>query len=209
MSTLATSRVADVRIIALVVVVLVHAALIAWLATARRTLPTAEISERETILIFLPDTTPREPQSQPAPERASREPRQIPAPVPPTAPPLITPQEERKPPAAVDWHEQAQLAATRQAEELARLESPGAGPGAVPSPGSPPRTTPEFRWSRSRTHRIEAIEGGGFLVWINDRCAIVITLLAMPVCKVGKIPVHGDLFEHMDDAPLAGDWKDE
>jgi hypothetical protein len=69
-------------------------------------------------------------------------------------------------------------------------------------------------WSRcasasSARLRVEAIEGGGILVRINDRCAIVITLLAMPVCQIGKKPARGDLFEHLDDAPTPGDWKDE
>ena len=53
------------------------------------------------------------------------------------------------------------------------------------------------------------MEEGGFLVWINDNCGIVISVMAMPLCKLGKKPARGDLFEHMDDAPTPGDWKDE
>jgi hypothetical protein len=30
----------------------------------------------------------------------------------------------------------------------------------------------------------------------------------MPFCMFGKKPARGDLFEHMDDPPQAGDWKD-
>jgi hypothetical protein len=57
-------------------------------------------------------------------------------------------------------------------------------------------------------HPVESIASGGIIVRISDRCAVVITLLAMPVCQIGKKSAHGDLFEHMDDA-AAGDWKNE
>ena len=53
------------------------------------------------------------------------------------------------------------------------------------------------------------MENGGFVVWINENCGIAISLLAMPFCQVGKKPARGDLFEHMDDPPTPGDWKDD
>lgn len=204
-----SGRDAEVRITALVVVVLLHAALIAWIATARRTLPSVE-REEKTVLVFLPDRTPA---SRPqVPEPPIREPRLLPAPIRPAAPLPITPPpspiapSEQPTPPTIDWHEQAQAAAARQAEELNR---PGAGPGAAPSqPANPTKPKPEFGWDHARTHRVEAIEGGGVLVWLNDRCAVVITLLAMPVCKIGKIPARGDLFDHMADTE-AGDWKEK
>jgi hypothetical protein len=31
-------------------------------------------------------------------------------------------------------------------------------------------------------------------------------IMLMPVCKIGKIEARGDLFLHMDDPPLLGDW---
>jgi hypothetical protein len=55
-----------------------------------------------------------------------------------------------------------------------------------------------FGWSHSRVQRIEPIEGGT-IIWINDRCAIVLSGLLMPVCKIGKIEARGDLFENMQD----------
>jgi hypothetical protein len=201
------SRDAEVRITALVVVVLLHAALIAWIATVRRTLPSVE-REEKTGLVLLPARTPAPSQG---PEPPVREPRILPAPIRPSAPlPItpptssITPGEPLKSP-SVDWHEQAQAAAARQAEEMNR---PGAGPRAAPSqPVIPTQPRPEFGWDHARTHRVEAIEGGGMLVWINDRCAVVITLLAMPVCKIGTIPARGDLFDHMGETTV-GDWKE-
>jgi hypothetical protein len=68
---------------------------------------------------------------------------------------------------------------------------------------------PEFGWSHARIHRVEPMEGGGFMVWISDNCFIAIGLMAMPMCKLGKKPARGDLFEHMDDPPTPGDWKDD
>jgi hypothetical protein len=64
-------------------------------------------------------------------------------------------------------------------------------------------TKPEFHWSHSATHRVELFPEGGFLVNINERCAIVVLIFPMPFCRVGKIPAHSDLFEHMDDVLAA------
>jgi hypothetical protein len=30
----------------------------------------------------------------------------------------------------------------------------------------------------------------------------------MPICTIGKPRVNGALFEHMNDPPRLGDWKD-
>jgi len=206
MPTLA-SRDAEVRITALVVVVLLHAALIAWIATVRRTLPSVA-REEKTVLVFLPD---RIPAPSPGPESPVREPRILPAPIRPIIPLPITPpiapigQGSLPTPPSVDWHEQAQAEAARQAEEMNR---PGAGPGAAPSqPVTPAQPRPEFGWDRTHTHRVEAIDGGGILVRLNDHCVIVITLLAMPACSIGTIPARGDLFDHMGET-TAGDWKE-
>lgn len=105
-------------------------------------------------------------------------------------------------PPSIDWQ--------REAEDIAREHALQAGAQRDPKDDSSPvKPKPEFGWSHSRINRIEPMEEGGFLVWINDRCAIVISVLAMPICKIGKKPARGDLFEHMDDAPTLGDWKDE
>ena len=37
------------------------------------------------------------------------------------------------------------------------------------------------------------------LLNINDRCAIVIYGLIFPVCRIGRIPANGHLFDHMRD----------
>ena len=68
-------------------------------------------------------------------------------------------------------------------------------------PGSDQGTAPQFGWDHAQTHRVEALEGGGTLLWINDRCFIVMAgMIPFPMCGIGKIPVRGDLFDHMRDS---------
>ena len=180
--------------------VLIHAGLFQLLASQRQASPQAP--ERLTTLTFVPRTESR---TRPPPPISPLAPEQLPpAPVPEAGPPqLIAPLEQQagREPAGVDWaHEGAEAARTRALEAEAQRDHK--------NDQTQPKPKPEFGWDRSRTHRVEAIEGGGILVHLNDRCAIVITLLAMPVCQIGKKPARGDLFEHMDDAPTPGDWKD-
>jgi hypothetical protein len=102
----------------------------------------------------------------------------------------------------VDWSRESELAALRQVDgiEAARERDRDFRT----EPGAPP---PDFRWDRSRTHRIEPIPTGGTIIHLNDRCFLVISGLIMPMCTIGKIEAHGDLFEHMDDTPQLGDAK--
>jgi hypothetical protein len=68
-------------------------------------------------------------------------------------------------------------------------------------------TTPDFAWSKAHTERVSALEGGGTMIRLGERCAIVIVLVPIPACAFGKIKPRSDLFEHMDDPPTPGDWK--
>jgi hypothetical protein len=106
--------------------------------------------------------------------------------------------------ARVDWNAEA----ARAAEDAAR------GPAFTRSFGMPetsnakPQAHEEFGWSHAHTHRVEPLSDGGFVLNITDRCAIVVVLLPMPFCRIGTIPVRGDLFERMHDPARPGDWKD-
>ncbi|HTC43616.1 MAG TPA: hypothetical protein VK696_01070 [Steroidobacteraceae bacterium] len=112
-------------------------------------------------------------------------------------------------PAPVDWAQEAELAAadslkleaeaSRQAAALSQWQL-----RVMPSPKAPAASG--FSWDHSRTHRLES-SAQGLVVNLNDRCSILISLSLMAVlggCKIGQIPVHGDLFMHMRDAPEAG-----
>ncbi len=180
--------------------VLIHVGLFQLLVSERHAIH--ETPERRTVLVLLQDaeTSPGKTAGVPDPV-APIAPQGLPQ---PTAPQWIAPSESEEAPAqpSVDWR--------REAEETAREHALQAEAQRDHKGDSSPATPkPEFGWSHSRIHRIEPLEEGGFLVWINDRCAIVISVMAMPVCEIGKKPARGDLFEHMNDAPTPGDWKDE
>jgi hypothetical protein len=123
-------------------------------------------------------------------------------------PPAEPPPAEQKP-AIVDWNAEAVLTAKQRAQSATApppraLDKRLAGMYVDVGPGLDPQNAPEFGWDHARTHRVEGLEGGGgSLLWINDRCFIVMTgLIPFPMCNVGKIPVRGDLFDHMPDRQM-------
>jgi hypothetical protein len=63
---------------------------------------------------------------------------------------------------------------------------------------------PAFHWSYASTHRVEALPGGGMIINLTDRCALVISIMLIPVCKMGEIKARGNLLEHMDDPKPLG-----
>lgn len=113
-------------------------------------------------------------------------------------------------PSHVDWAGEAQLAAQRGADAQVLLDKQAAALDSryhklpVPAPRQP-----EFGWYYAGTHRVEPLPQGGFLLNINDRCAVAVVIMIMPMCKFGKIEARGDLFQHMKPTPLMGDWRDK
>jgi hypothetical protein len=178
--------------------VLIHAGLFQLLVSRQHAAP--QSPERRATLVLLSDA--KKPRSVPPPVAPvmPRLPQELSlpagAPVLLVAPPQ--PDATTKPP-FIDWQREAEAATRKRALEAeAQPDQTGGGPS---------KPQPQFGWDRSRVHGFESIESGGFVVRISDRCVIVITLLAMPACKIGTKPARGDLFEHMDDA-APGDWKD-
>jgi hypothetical protein len=113
-----------------------------------------------------------------------------------------------KSPAAIDWAAAAQAAAERQGElaatpEPRALDKHGAGTDFNGGLGPDHARPPEFGWDHARTHRIEPLRGGGTLVWVNDQCVIILFPIPFAGCAIGKIPVRGDIFDHMRDAPIS------
>lgn len=185
------------RLLIFALTVLIHAGLFALLAS-KRSSPIEENEELRTVLVFLRDA----PKTSRTREATPLAPGDLPRPLPPelTAPrPIAPPATNETPvPPIIDWQREAEEAARKQA-----LEAPAPGEAGKPKPKH------EFAWSHSSTHRIEPMENGGFIVWINDNCGVAIGIMAMPFCKLGKKPPRGDLFEHMNDPATPGDWKDE
>jgi len=179
---------------------LIHVGLYFLLLSPRHTSP--EAPERRTVLVFLQDTAgSRRPPRAVAPIA----PPHLTEPLPPasTAPQLSVPPEHAPTgvPPAIDWHGDGEQVAREHAlEEAGRERKHDEGP---------PKPKSAFGWSHSRVQRIEPMASGGFIVWISDNCFVVVGVMAMPMCKLGKNPARGDLFEHMDDPGTAGDWKDD
>jgi hypothetical protein len=106
--------------------------------------------------------------------------------------------------AKVDWNAEA----ARVGEDAARGPAYTRSFGMPESSDAKPVPSEEFGWSHARTHRVEPLPDGGFVLNITDRCAIVFVLIPLPFCRVGTIPARGDLFRHMHDPAQPGDWKD-
>jgi hypothetical protein len=140
---------------------------------------------------------PSTPRKQPAPSHDTQ------LVVVPTAAEPPPPPEEK--PAIVDWNAEARLTAKQHAQSAAApqpraLDKHGAGTDFDGGLGFDQGSAPEFGWDHAHTHRVEALEGGGTLLWINDRCFIVMAgMIPFPMCGIGKIPARGDLFDHMRD----------
>ncbi len=116
------------------------------------------------------------------------------------------------PSSAPDWRAQAELTAQTNALNIVQAEDEAARKAAAltarfkPLPG--PRVRgPEFGWDYAPTHRITHAPGGGFVVALNDRCAILIFLIPMIGCSIGTPPpANGDLFKYMHKPVKFGDW---
>jgi len=188
----------------LLLVVAIHAAL---LLVASRRLTLLEL-RREEPLIFV--ALPEHAQLLAPSASLTAYPRK--KPVAPRDTQLITipspmqPLAADNPPAPIDWNNEAELAIRRQAE-LAMATPPraldkhGAGSDLNGGLGPDRDKKSEFGWDRSHTHRVESLEGGVILIHINDRCVVVLIPFPLGFCGIGKIPVRGDLFDHMHDEP--------
>ncbi len=168
---------------------------------------------REESLVFL--TLPSRMQ---APAETEAPPQPLPQKKPPpthdtqlvNVPPPAEPPPVEQPVAPIDWSAEAARTAKQQAE-LATAPGPRAldqhgvaGLDFDGGLGPDPEYRPEFGWDHAHTHRFEALEGGGSILWINDRCFIVMAgVIPFPMCGIGKIPPRADLFDHMRDTPPA------
>lgn len=143
-----------------------------------------------------PSPPPSPPRKKPAP---SHDTQLITVPIPAEPPP---PEQKL---AIVDWNAEAALTAKQRAQSATApqpraLDKHGVGTDFDGGLGLDQGSAPEFGWDHARTHRFEAMEGGGSILWINDRCFIVMYgMIPFPMCGIGKIPVRGDLFDHMRD----------
>jgi hypothetical protein len=194
-----------IRGLAFIATVLAHIALVALLMRPLRQ-NTAERAElpRMTVVFIEPGVNRNESLQPPTPLLPL--PAPLIAPIEPgsaiTVSPEISPETSAP---SVDWQKETQTAAGRIAEGLA-TEGRRKGKYAPDPRFARPVPRPQFGWDESKTHRIEVLpNGGGTLIHLNDRCALVLSAGLFPVCKLGKIAARGDLFEHMGDRPADDD----
>ena len=192
------------RFASLVAVALFHLALVLSIAivTWRPLTPTQPPITQLTEAFFI-DEVPPSPEEfyEPAPVERSAPVRTAPITLPPEVPTDEAPSTSPR----IDWAREAELSASRQVqkdEEAQRLAKSFSHDFSTQGPA---RSAPQFRWYRAQTNRFEPLETGGTLIHLNDRCAIVFAGAVFPVCAIGKIAVHGDLFEHMNDPPVLGE----
>jgi hypothetical protein len=198
------------RATALLIVLAMHVGLVTLLLRWPAAYERGPHEVREITLTFVDAAREVEPVGKPAapPTPARRKPRPVQEPIaPPGAPPMSA--QPGSAPAMIDWVQNAARAAERavQGEEERRRQGLAMSPPEKPEDPLGP-VAPEFGWSHAATHRVEPMEGGGTTIWISDRCALTIVLIPLPMCKLGKLPANGALFEHMNDPPRPGDWKD-
>lgn len=98
--------------------------------------------------------------------------------------------------APVDW-QQAMQGEVRAEESLSRKRKLHFGFPHAPPAG--PAAPSDFGWDYAHTHRVEALPEGGLLINVTDRCALVVYVLLIPVCKIGRMPADGRLFDHMQE----------
>ena len=160
-------------------------------------------SDESLVFLVLPNRAqsalPASPQ-HPPPKKPSTVPERRPIIIPP---PAIA----ERPPPTIDWQAEADLSVRHQ-EELAMGPQPRAldrhGEGMDLNGGLGPdhRRKSDFAWDRKHTNRVEALPSV-LLVHLSDHCVLIFFPFPMAFCGIGKIPVRGDLFEHLHDEEQA------
>lgn len=186
----------DARLLALSMVLGVHLIIVWFLVSAPRLLIKTKSESLQLVWIkrVMPETArERDPKTQNATNVASQH-HASRSPALSTAVPTGVEEDNAIHPAP-DWSEELKLAAKDSlAKELAQKQHESDFSHAFPSQ---PKKAQEFAWNYAATHRVEAIPEGGILIHLGDHCVLVLIPLPLVGCSIGKIPVNGDLFEHM------------
>lgn len=166
------------------------------------------------LVVFLPSDEPQHsPHSGATPPRRGPQKRELLAPIEtrntmPSPPPTVN----VVPSTTIDWAAEAKGATSRQVEqdEETRGRAKAFAPPTSPMFAAAPAHKPAFHWNYARTHRVEALPGGVTVINLNDHCAVAfLWVLPFIGCQPGKIPIRGDLFDHMRDSPELGAWKSQ
>lgn len=75
----------------------------------------------------------------------------------------------------------------------------------MPQPRVP--AADDFAWDPLHGQRTGKLpDGDGFYLRLIENCILVVTVVLSPVCKIGKLPARGDLFDHMRDRDRPDDF---
>jgi hypothetical protein len=189
----APSRTATVLVVAVV-----HG-LMLWGIWRARAPVAEEIESFASVLFFVPQppSQPTAPATTPLAPHAEGIVRSHLVPAPPVAEATTAITLPTTPRAPIDWP--AQLQATARAEidredkarkQLRQVTRKFEVDPDPRDPGAAPAST--FRWYEAGIHRIDT-RGSLPVLHLNDRCAML--LFVIPVCSIGHIEIHGDLFD--------------
>lgn len=104
----------------------------------------------------------------------------------------------------IRWHEQAAISAAAIVEQAAaRPRTRTFDSRDLPAPIHPATIQrDDFPWDPLHGQRFAKLPDGPFVLRLSDNCMVVILVMLIPTCKIGKLPARGDLFRHMGDLPL-------
>jgi hypothetical protein len=197
---LRTKDTLDARPLILLAVLMLHAAIVLLLLRPARLLTNSGTSDEPLILMLLhprppPTTEVATPRPAPASKIRSAKHELAPAPAPDNA--ITAPEVPPRP--SIDWQQEAELAAQnavadaeregkfRDLSSLTPLQLEWIKQNHMePAP-------PGIHWKRPR---VEVTPGGLPVIWINERCVLVIVMV---FCGIGHIEADGGLFKHMGD----------
>jgi hypothetical protein len=201
---LRTKDMLDARPLILVAVLMLHTAIVLLLIRPARLSTSSGTTDEPLILMLLhprppPATGTATPRPAPASKTRSAKHDGAPAAVP--APDnAITLPPEAPPRPSVDWQREAELAVQnavadaeregkfRDLSSLTPLQLDWIKRNHMePAP-------PGIAWKRPR---VEITPGGLPIIWINERCVLVIVMV---FCGIGHIEADGGLFNHMRDS---------
>jgi type II secretion system (T2SS) protein G len=153
-------------------------------------------AQQRVFLVSFPEITEVPPEEAPPPvESPGLLPTPRPAILTPSAPPasaaITLPPEAPRPP--IDWQMElkrsAQAMLDRETDQERQRSTFGGHPEVPEALRPPPGGEKKFAWSY-RANRF-----GGGAVQISEHCSLILGII--PVCRLGKIPVRGDLFAQM------------
>ena len=191
----------EARPLVFLAVLMLHAVIVLLLIRPARLLTNSRTSDEPLILMLLRSGPPPAAvvaAPRPAPASKARSTKREPAPVPVPGNAITLPPEAAPRP-SVDWQHEAELAAQnavagaeregnfRNLSSLTPLQLDWIKRNHMePAP-------PGIHWKRPR---VEVTPGGLPIIWINERCVLVIVMV---FCGIGHIEADGGLFNQMGD----------